>query len=588
MELRQRDTPTTTTTTSLTTTTTTKKTTTISSSSATATQASLSILLGCCLNVLTLEVITRYDKNAGHLITFAQFLYITLQGLTQHFRFPFGLKTRVVPFSIHVKLTLIFFISSLLNNQAFSFGISVPVHTVFRSSGLAASLIVGFIFYGRKYSTYQVISCLTVTFGILILTLADSHQRTLAKECCSSTAAAAILTNSTTSNTVSTSSIDNVDALDPSWIGIIFGVTTSMKWTVGVIMLFLSLILQAVLGHEQDKMYKAYGKHVVGETLFYTHLLSMPCFLFVLSDIFEHAYAWAFTIEPVHLNLHSVIPGLDMDIKFNLYFMLIANILLQSVCVSSVSLLTSCTSALTTTFVITLRKFISLALSVFLFKNTFSTWHWIGSVLVFAGIFLYSESGFSSKKKEEEVKSTTSVLSQTSSSSRGSIQDDFILRSRSYVTKETSNDDPNTTQSNRLSSLKLSHHHSESDNTSKLDVSHPLTQLHSHKRGDGVDIFHLSASAPSNTSNHTGDDDSDGYDEIDPRDLLSSTVSTPSTAVTDIDEDVSSGSVVAPETKRRRGRPPKNATTRNSKAPEESLEPETTRRVSRSSSKKKQ
>ncbi len=86
MELRQRDVPTLSTssitTTSLTTSTTSKKITT-SSSSSTATQASLSILLGCCLNVLTLEVITRYDKQAGHLITFAQFLYITLQGLPQ-------------------------------------------------------------------------------------------------------------------------------------------------------------------------------------------------------------------------------------------------------------------------------------------------------------------------------------------------------------------------------------------------------------------------------------------------------------------------------------------------------------------------
>ncbi len=86
MELRRRDvspSTSTSTTTFVATSTSAKKTTTNASTAATATQASLSILLGCCLNVLTLEVITRYDKNAGHLITFAQFLYITLQGLTQ-------------------------------------------------------------------------------------------------------------------------------------------------------------------------------------------------------------------------------------------------------------------------------------------------------------------------------------------------------------------------------------------------------------------------------------------------------------------------------------------------------------------------
>ena len=47
-------------------------------------------------------------------------------------------------------------------------------------------------------------------------------------------------------------------------------------------------------------------------------------------------------------------------------------------------------SALSTTFTLTLRKFVSLILSIIYFRNPFSLFHWIGTLFVFGGSVVYS------------------------------------------------------------------------------------------------------------------------------------------------------------------------------------------------------
>jgi len=39
----------------------------------------------------------------------------------------------------------------------------------------------------------------------------------------------------------------------------------------------------------------------------------------------------------------------------------------------------------------TLRKFISLVISVFYFKNEFTSFHWVGAAFVFVGTLAYAE-----------------------------------------------------------------------------------------------------------------------------------------------------------------------------------------------------
>lgn len=48
-------------------------------------------------------------------------------------------------------------------------------------------------------------------------------------------------------------------------------------------------------------------------------------------------------------------------------------------------------SSLTVTLVITLRKFLSLLLSIVYFGNEFTIWHWVGTILVFVGTLIFTE-----------------------------------------------------------------------------------------------------------------------------------------------------------------------------------------------------
>lgn len=85
-----------------------------------------------------------------------------------------------------------------------------------------------------------------------------------------------------------------------------------------------------------------------------------------------------------------------------LWCYLLGNVSTQWVCSRGVFTLIGSTDALTTTLVITLRKFISLVLSIFYFGNPFTLQHWIGSILVFLGTYLYSLKPKQSEQSKRE------------------------------------------------------------------------------------------------------------------------------------------------------------------------------------------
>lgn len=51
-------------------------------------------------------------------------------------------------------------------------------------------------------------------------------------------------------------------------------------------------------------------------------------------------------------------------------------------------LTTECPS-LVVTLVITLRKFLSLLFSIYYFQNPFTSYHWVGTFLVFGGVAIF-------------------------------------------------------------------------------------------------------------------------------------------------------------------------------------------------------
>lgn len=64
-------------------------------------------------------------------------------------RFPLLKPTRV-PLRYYALLTLIFGALSVINNFVFAFRITMPIHTVVRSSSLVVSLLLGLLFFGKR------------------------------------------------------------------------------------------------------------------------------------------------------------------------------------------------------------------------------------------------------------------------------------------------------------------------------------------------------------------------------------------------------------------------------------------------------
>jgi UDP-xylose/UDP-N-acetylglucosamine transporter B4 len=63
---------------------------------------------------------------------------------------------------------------------------------------------------------------------------------------------------------------------------------------------------------------------------------------------------------------------------------------LRIVCVLGVYQLTGTAGTLACTLTLTVRKFLSLVISILYFNNPFTEFHWMGGVLVFVGTAVYS------------------------------------------------------------------------------------------------------------------------------------------------------------------------------------------------------
>jgi solute carrier family 35 (UDP-xylose/UDP-N-acetylglucosamine transporter), member B4 len=119
------------------------------------------IIAGCVTNNLALELVVSPKRNpfadpgAGSLLTLLQFILIAVLTLPHACEwrpgstFPRLAQTRV-PLRHYGGMTLLFFAMSFLNNAAFAFNISQPLHMVFRSSSLVVTYVVGYVGFGKR------------------------------------------------------------------------------------------------------------------------------------------------------------------------------------------------------------------------------------------------------------------------------------------------------------------------------------------------------------------------------------------------------------------------------------------------------
>ncbi|KAI8996380.1 UAA transporter [Trametes punicea] len=289
------------------------------------------------------------DAHIGTTLTFSQMLFITSQSLPSFLVFKQGsfipkLKPRHVPLQKWALQVLVLTSGSLLNNWVYAFSVPLTVQIIFRSAGLAVSMLLGYLVLKKRYSFAQVAAVAFVSAGVVLATL-------------------------------SRPSTSNASGNPPD-IG---------RYTIGVVMLTVSLLLTGILGVLQERTYTTYGPHWK-EGVFYTHSLSLPVFLFFIPDLKRGfgGLSDPTRLSPESLNtfgrFSSIVP----------YAILGANMLTQLACVSGVNQLTSHVSSVSTNLVLTTRKAISLCFSVWWFGNGWNAQLGVGAGMVFLGSLLYT------------------------------------------------------------------------------------------------------------------------------------------------------------------------------------------------------
>ncbi|KAF9928402.1 golgi uridine diphosphate-N- acetylglucosamine transporter [Linnemannia zychae] len=361
---------------------------------------------GCCSNVFALEILVNDAPKSGQMITFAQFVCVSLYGLVMHLEWPIlqdlwatphtaststqeamyqnrtsqgiwnyipHLKKRIIPITRWLIIVVMFFVVSVFNNQALAYKISIPLHIIFRSGGLMVGMILGMLLMKKRYSRSQIFAVTIVTIGVIYAT------------------------TSAKTNTSQKSSSKQQDSTN-----------NAGDYAIGVIMLTAALIISSLMGLLQESTYRKYGAQW-REGLFYTHFLALPMFLLFYSDIMEQIRIFnRSTPIPVLQLVRQIGPYLPSSIAYTLssitiprlWIFLAVNTLTQFMCISGVHRLTSLSSALTLNFILNLRKFTSLLISVLYFENSFGFEMAVGTTLVLLGTAMYSLSSSSAASRK--------------------------------------------------------------------------------------------------------------------------------------------------------------------------------------------
>ncbi|RVE55175.1 hypothetical protein evm_000073 [Chilo suppressalis] len=153
---------------------------------------------------------------------------------------------------------------------------------------------------------------------------------------------------------------------------------TFFYWCIGVTILLSTLVTGALTGLRQETLFRIYGKHP-DEMMFYTHAIGLPFFV----SIYPH-------LQNTALNL-----------QWDTWILITLNIIAQFYCTYSVHELATKETSVTVTFILTLRKFLSLLLSSIIFKNNLTVLHVIGTIFVTVGTVIYFE--FFSLRKQRPV-----------------------------------------------------------------------------------------------------------------------------------------------------------------------------------------
>ena len=335
---------------------------------------------GCCSNVYALEALIKTSHSSGTLITFLQFAITSLLTLPANvsIREPSSwrnafLRKRHIPLRAWLIYTAFFLAINILNNTAFSYRISVPLHIILRSAGPVTTMLVFYFYSGRRYPPIKILAVLLLFIGVVVAAVSDAFSKT-------PDAFVASATDDSSENTLSipTPSTEFLHNQGP-----------------GFILLASALLLSAFMGLYSDGLYAKYGRSaaITSESLFYSHTLALPFFAYQLPTLANDFMDLAANSAPLSITMAtgpiSKLPSF-LDHIPTAIPMLLLNGLTQYVCISGVNRLSAKSSSLTVSIVLNIRKLVSLLLSIWLFGNQLPRGVLTGAALVFLGGGLYA------------------------------------------------------------------------------------------------------------------------------------------------------------------------------------------------------
>ncbi|KAF2724929.1 UAA transporter [Polychaeton citri CBS 116435] len=344
---------------------------------------------GCCSNVYALEKLLKVGSDSGLLVTFSQFALTALVAYpTQFSSTSFPVKRSAIPFRDWLWIACLHGSINLLNNWAFAFNISVPVHIVLRSFGSVTTMVASYL-RGKRFSALQVTSVAILTAGVITSALADAERK---------------------GKSLSLESEGD-----------------SSEFSQGLAILAVAQVLSAYMGVYVQETYSQYGGDWRGN-LFYSHFLSLPMFIPISSQLWSQWDRLQDTAYPDGLCFRNIVTEHTIYSERTFpdwiplgacqffegqsegTWFLVMNSLTQLLCIAGVNLLSAKSTSLTVTIVLNIRKLVSFILSTILFGHQLSNKMILGSTLVFGAGALYGyETSWRTPRREKTKTKTKTV-----------------------------------------------------------------------------------------------------------------------------------------------------------------------------------
>lgn len=287
------------------------------------------MITGCCFNVFTFEKLLEIDNKTTNLITFAQnifiFLAISLYLAYTHYWDNRKARLSITSWNVAVPI-LLQTLGANVNNFVFQYNLSMPTHIIIRSSGTVTTLLLGWVFFNKKYTMRQIIGSTLIAVGTVLFTLNAGQQ------------------------------------LESS----------SRSSIMGVCLLLGTTIMNSGLSLYKESIYTRDGSKMDWKGALYYNTVYGLLFYIPLVG----------TIKQELLSLWRSNQSFGELLGWNL--------VTQMSCILGVNLLVFKVSALSFTIILLIRRFLSLFLSMYIFETPVGQWGIFGIGLVILGSLTYS------------------------------------------------------------------------------------------------------------------------------------------------------------------------------------------------------